>query len=195
MEACVRRLANAHPGLPATGPGVRQASAIADTKDIRDQVRHGLDCVDALMRFLDGVPGERMSKDAASWVQRKLREPSFGQTLLTERKAGDGAPAPPSLPSLIETRGTLTQWRERLVEIERELPDRGRPAHGHCTGLSAISRPFSRPREAPPPALDCRTYTDPLVHSNAFSKACMKPSRNTSDPYLQEARPSPQRPF
>jgi len=127
VEACVRLLANAHQGPAAAGPVSRCASVSADTKDIRDQVGYGLDCVDALMRFLDGVPSKGMSTDAALWVQRKLREPSYQQMLSAALQRPDSKSEPPSV-SLELVRGMLLGLRERLLEIKRDLPERGRPS-------------------------------------------------------------------
>jgi len=138
-EACVRRLANAQPPSPDVNPAARFASTYADTRDIRDQVEHGLGCVDALVRFLDATPGEGISREAASWVRRKL--PSYQQMLL----AGLPRPASTSEPSLVSlevARGMLLGLRERLLEIKRDLPERGRQSqwelHRFIRDLAAI---------------------------------------------------------
>jgi len=141
VEACVRRLANAQPPPPAVNPAARFASTTADTRDIRDQVECGLGCVDALVCFLDGTPGEGISKDAASWVRLKLREPSYQQILLAalQRPESTSEPYPVSLEV---ARGMLLGLRERLLEIKRDLPERGRPSqwelHRFIRDLAAI---------------------------------------------------------
>lgn len=141
VEACVRRLANAQPPPPDVNPAARFSSTTADTKDIRDQVDHGLGCVDAIMRFLDGTPGEGISKDAASWVRLKLREPSYQGMLLAALQPPDSKSEPSSI-SLEVARGILLGLRERLLEISRDLPERGRPSrwelHRFIRDLAAI---------------------------------------------------------
>ena len=141
VEACVRRLANAGPLANSIDPRARRTTPAAASKDIRDQIHQGLEHVEALVRFMDGVPGKGMSAEAACWVQGRLREPSYQQMLLAaiQRPGNNSEPAPLSLEAV---RGTLIGLRERLLEIERDLPKPGRPLpwelHRFIRDLAAI---------------------------------------------------------